>query len=336
MALTRRQSFPGFHAWRAALPGLKRQGKDYVGPCPHCGGTDRFHLREGVGGRAIVGCRGCIDGVPRPERANRFGIVLRAAGLAQQSGPGTCFQPPAPVAPARKADRPREQDREENFHAMTVWSLARRPDVGSPARRYLAARHCWPGRRDIPLPESVRWLPRQRMPLGRGFPRIPHVAAGAIAFRYADARGETAAVSLEALTAEGSRLAPKRWRRTVGLRKQGTAFICGTPGGVPLVLAEGECDALAASWIHGPEAECRALGGTSGLRSWRPAPREAQTVVIEADGGPAGAVAAALAEASVRASGLAVEVRWRRPGEGDVADELARLVLSSGWPGLES
>ena len=326
-----RQPLPDFHAWRAALPDLQRRGKEYVGPCPHCGGTDRFHLRDGGGGRAVVGCRGCIDGTPRPERARRFGEILRAAGLARNASTDILSRDPAPSRPCRKSDRAHER----RFDVATLWALCKRADVGSPARLYLAARNCWPGQPEIPLPGSVRWLPRQRMPLGRGFPRLPPAAAGAIAFRYADARGETTAVSLEALRLDGARLAPRRWRRTLGLRKDGAAFVCGTQTGAPLVLAEGECDALAASWIHGPEAECRALGGTSGLRSWRPEPGEARSIVIEADGGPAGAAAAALAEASIRAMGLPVEVRWRRPGEGDVADELARMVRSSGWPGLE-
>ena len=233
---------------------------------------------------------------------------------------------------------PQEADSapDTRFHAATVWDLARRIDTGCPARVYLAARRCWPARQDVPLPDSVRWLPRPRMPLGRGLPRIPETAAGAIAFRYADEHGQTTAVSLEALTGDGARLAPARWRRTLGVRKRGAAFACGTPGGAPLVLAEGECDALAASWIHGPEAECRALGGTSGLRCWRPGPGEVRIVVIEADGGPAGTAAAVAAETTARTAGLNVEVRWRRPGEGDVADELNRVVRSSDWPGLET
>ena len=45
---------------------------------PLCGGEDRFHVRDS-GGRAAVGCRGCIDGQPDGERAARFGELLRAA-----------------------------------------------------------------------------------------------------------------------------------------------------------------------------------------------------------------------------------------------------------------
>ena len=41
--------------------GLRKQGGEYVGPCPLCGGRDRFHVRQGRDGPAVFGCRQCID-----------------------------------------------------------------------------------------------------------------------------------------------------------------------------------------------------------------------------------------------------------------------------------
>jgi len=32
--------------WQAEQLGLKRMGREYKGPCPVCGGNDRFHLKE--------------------------------------------------------------------------------------------------------------------------------------------------------------------------------------------------------------------------------------------------------------------------------------------------
>ena len=49
------------HEWLEAHGGLTKNGKEYNGPCPRCGGTDRFHVKEDGGGRARVGCRGCMD-----------------------------------------------------------------------------------------------------------------------------------------------------------------------------------------------------------------------------------------------------------------------------------
>ena len=49
--------------WLAAHGELTKNGKEYNGQCPRpeCGGTDRFHVKEDGGGRARVGCRGCMD-----------------------------------------------------------------------------------------------------------------------------------------------------------------------------------------------------------------------------------------------------------------------------------
>ena len=65
--------------WLAALEAaggpLRRTGAGaWNGPCPLCGGRDRFHLREREGG-ALVGCRQCIDG--QPSGRARFGELVR-------------------------------------------------------------------------------------------------------------------------------------------------------------------------------------------------------------------------------------------------------------------
>ena len=325
---------PGVSDWLAALPRLERRGKEYVGACPNCGGTDRFHLREGDGGTAIVGCRGCIDGLPRPERAKRFGEMLRAAGLSQPAGVQhvqSAFRNPEQNAPAVAQDA----SNAKQFGAVKVWARTVAAKSGCPSRLYLADRMCWPDRADVPVPRSVRWLPRERMPRSRGFPPIPRHAAGAIAFRYEDMESGTSAVSLEALDGRGRRLEPasERWRRTVGTRL-GAIFRAGCPDGSPLVVAEGELDALAASWLHGAEAECVAVGGTAGLAGWVPGKREGRPVVIECDGDPAGTVAAIKAERRLQKMGYSVSVRWRAPGEGDAADELARRVRVEGWSAI--
>lgn len=44
----------------ASVLGLKRSGSEYKGPCPLCGGHDRFHVRQGRHHNLIVHCRyGC-------------------------------------------------------------------------------------------------------------------------------------------------------------------------------------------------------------------------------------------------------------------------------------
>jgi len=40
--------------------GLRRAGSEFKGPCPICGGTDRFHVRPGRSAGFLVHCRyGC-------------------------------------------------------------------------------------------------------------------------------------------------------------------------------------------------------------------------------------------------------------------------------------
>ncbi len=54
---------PSASEWVAAIPSLKRRGREYIGGCPLCGGDDRFHVKDTERG-ALVGCRGCLDGRP--------------------------------------------------------------------------------------------------------------------------------------------------------------------------------------------------------------------------------------------------------------------------------
>ena len=85
---------PGVEEWTAALE-LTRVGREWIGPCPLCGGEDRFHVRDSEW-RAVVGCRGCIDGQSSDQRAKRFGEMLKAV-FPGRSGGAARF--PAPCAP---------------------------------------------------------------------------------------------------------------------------------------------------------------------------------------------------------------------------------------------
>ena len=99
LALMRRyQGGMSFGPELAAAFGLSRTGPgNYNGPCPLCSGDDRFHVHE-VDGRAVVGCRGCIDGLAKPERSARYGLVMRlyrgdSATPRPQSRPDTTAGP---------------------------------------------------------------------------------------------------------------------------------------------------------------------------------------------------------------------------------------------------
>ena len=67
---------PSFADWEAGAGplGLKRQGRELVGPCPACGGTDRFAVKPVEGSAAVIHCRQCKG----------FVDILKAAGFAEE------------------------------------------------------------------------------------------------------------------------------------------------------------------------------------------------------------------------------------------------------------
>ena len=63
--------------WADSLK-LKRRGKRYVGPCPLCGGDDRFSIARGDTIPVLVACRGCLDHLEGEAWAKRKGEITRA------------------------------------------------------------------------------------------------------------------------------------------------------------------------------------------------------------------------------------------------------------------
>ena len=59
--------------WAGRLD-LKKRGREFVGPCPVCGGEDRFHVRDS----GVVGCRGCIDGGELEQRRSAYLAIVKA------------------------------------------------------------------------------------------------------------------------------------------------------------------------------------------------------------------------------------------------------------------
>lgn len=80
---------PTLRDWQAALPDLKRVGKQWEGPCPGCGeGHNRFHITE-KDGRALVGCRYCLDGRPEDIRRKRFWEIVEMVFPDRKPSNGT-------------------------------------------------------------------------------------------------------------------------------------------------------------------------------------------------------------------------------------------------------
>ncbi len=310
-------ALPTFAAWQSVAGGLglRWRGAELVGPCPSCGGTDRFHVndRRRGGGAALFGCRRC---------AGR-GAILAAAfpdGTAKSRGasPGSWRGPSRGV--------PRSDD--DRVDAARMWARNARRPAGTPAQRYLASRGV------ARFNADVRWLPAstwrqvaQGGPYARALP--PTGAAGAVLFLLSILAGagepRTRALVVEALADDGRRCAwadGSRCRFAVG-RLAGAWFRAYPPRHSPaLAVCEGPIDALA---IAATGTEAWAAGGSSGL------PRRAdelaatgREIELWPDGDRPGRAAAIRLLAELR--GRRVLCRRRRlPDDSDPAQQLEEM-----------
>jgi hypothetical protein len=128
---------------------LKRKRSGLVGPCPSCGGTDRFAISIG---KQLFNCRGC----------GAKGDVIALAMLIYDCGfrdavltlIGAVISQPRPAPPTSTQ---KEQDeayaRQQRRKAQWLWGRSSRA-VDSPAEHYLAARGI-----GCRLPRTLRFLP---------------------------------------------------------------------------------------------------------------------------------------------------------------------------------
>ena len=147
---------PSAEAWAGRL-GLKRVGREHVGPCPVCGGSDRFHVRDGPNGRTSWGCRGCIDGQAREAKRRATAAVLRAVWGDRRRTGGRDLDVPRSLGRAnprgrgeRSAEVWRRQSGDGRFRLATPPRIP--PAAGWPARGHGPL---W--RPYVPLSPSVRW-----------------------------------------------------------------------------------------------------------------------------------------------------------------------------------
>lgn len=292
--------------WAAALR-LKRRGAEYVGPCPLCGGDDRFHVRKGRNGAAAVGCRSCIDEQPDGVRRQRFGEAARAAFGSPDGPNGMRAGPARPrvsgvTGAARASTAP--LDAQRRAYAARAWQSSERipPYPAHPARRWLAERCLWWGL--LPLPAAVRWLPAfpaEGWPYGGRPPQTPAVLAAAAAPR----EWEEAWPAVPEPRAVHAILAGMAGKRTYG-PVRGCCVLIGNPdpGSGRLLIAEGLADALAlasrqpgtvAATLTTPPHQGQVFGYAA---RW-------PEVAVYADDDPAGRSAARQLRALLEARGIA-------------------------------
>ena len=276
------------------------------GPCPACGGSDRFRIS-----RRGAFCRHCC---PDGSDAAAVRRLLEAAGLDRRGQDST----PEPINHAALS-APAKPVEESNEQAEFLLKACQPPN--QLVTDYLASRFCWPpASMRVPLPNnSVKWLPRAALTKA-ALKSMPDEAEGAMAFVRLNLRTRrAAALALVALDAAARRILwfGKVKSREVGKRK-GTAFVSRpAKGAAETHIAEGEIDALALRWTQ--RGRCLSVGGTSGLLdAARSIPG---TLTIHADGDADGAKFAEIA----RHKAGVPKVEFSAAGH-DPASELAAII----------
>ena len=292
--------------WRSILTVLgidERALSGKHGPCPMCGGKDRFRFddREGRGTYFCSGC-GAGDGVQ---------LAMGITGLSFRDVAAEVERIAGTVRPS--AARSERSDEDKLAALRRAFKESRPIERDDEACRYLAGR----GLRLYDLPESVRL-----------HPSLSYWDGGAVLGKFAtmlatvtDAAGR--AVSLHRTYLQDARKAPVPEPKKLmqGLPLAGAAIRL-TPVSRTLGVAEGIETALAASELF--EVPVWSCVSTTGIESFEQ-PEGAEHIVIFADNDEnfAGQAAAYRAAHRLALKGIEVEV-CIPPTVGDWLDELNR------------
>jgi hypothetical protein len=262
-----------------ARRGIKLKGTvDRCGPCPRCGGTDRFSVNTR---KQCWNCRGCAlggDVIALVQHLDGCSFTAAIETLTGELRPIRGFAARA-VPPPAKTDE--EYERQQHAKATSLWSQ-RRPITGSIAEQYLREARHYTG----PLPSTLAFLPA----------RYEYPPAMIATYAMPDEPepgilGEphnVVAVHITRLVPDGSdRERGKRAKITIG-RPLGRPIVLAPPNDLlGLVIAEGIEDALSAH-------EATGLGAwAAGSASFMPAlaetiPSYIESLTILVDDNPAG------------------------------------------------
>lgn len=272
------------------------------GPCPMCGGKDRFRFDD-RDGRGTYYCSGCGAG---------DGVKL-AMGLTGQDFRETALQIERLAGVVQpNATRPERTDEDKLAALRRVWSESKPIQRGDEAERYLLGR----GLRLYDLPESIR------VHLGLRYQDGEH--QGTYAAMLATVTGpDGKALSIHRTYIQNGQKAPVSHPKKLmqGFPLAGAAIRL-TPVSQVLGIAEGIETALAASELF--EVPVWSCISTSGIESFEPPAGVAHVIVFaDHDTNFAGQAAAYRAAHRLKLKGFEVEVVVP-PTVGDWLDELLR------------
>ncbi|MEQ1768507.1 MAG: toprim domain-containing protein [Devosia sp.] len=294
--------------WRSILSGLGIPEKLLVnrhGPCPACGGKDRFRFddKDGYGTYICSQC-GAGDG---PKLAMLFlGVDFKE--MAERIG----AKPGSDQTRLRETDRnapdPSELPEDKRKRMNALWREARPVSAIDPAGRYLAGRI-----KGFPEGTGLRFHPACQYPKGAKHPTLLAIFAGS--------GGKASGLHRTYLTEDGRKAAVVSQKLSLGPLVDGGAVRLAEPGAI-LGIAEGIETALAASVMFG--VPCWAALNANRLAVWEP-PAGVERVTIFADNDESFTGQTAAFDLAARLAGrVAVDIETPFDGGCDWADVLAR------------
>lgn len=260
--------------------GVKLRGRtERTGPCPRCGGTDRFSINTR---KQVFHCRRCQRG------GDVITLVQHIDGVDFPKAVETLLGSPVRLADTpHRADGPKgsgsseadEYERQQHRKAAWFWQN-RKPITGTPAELYLRKARRYQG--TIPL--TLAYLP----PL---IPQHHHALIAAFAIAQETAPGrllapvDVGAVHLTFLKADGSGKADTKPNKIILGRPCGLPIMVAPPGdALTLVIAEGIEDGLTAHEATGAAAwAAGAAGFMPALADKVPGNIESVTIMQDAD-----------------------------------------------------
>jgi putative DNA primase/helicase len=293
--------------WRGILPALGI-GESFLtgkhGPCPLCGGKDRWRW-DNLEGRGTWICSRCGAGDGIALVMKRNGWEFREAAERIEAFIGSS------PTDAPKRERP-DSDRRDAMNRL--WRLSRPVNSGDPVARYLVGRV---GLASFP--------PCLRTAYNLRYPDCVALYSAMIAMVTAP-NGQPSILHRTYLTDDGNKAPvtePRLWMP--GTIAKGSAVRL-TPAAKVLGIAEGVETALSASALFG--VPCWAAGNAANLTAWQP-PDETKRIVIFGDNDPnyVGQAAAFALAKRLGSRDRAVEVQI--PAEADTDwNDVHKLLLA--------
>ncbi len=259
---------------------LKRGGKEHTGPCPACGGTDRFSVNPV---KQKWNCRGAGGG------ADAIGVVMHCmsvdfkaaceilTGEEPPSGEGSWDENAQRKAEERKksaaekaereAEEQAQQEADSTEFAQKLWDQAK-PIEGTPAEAYLLNR----GLPRMQWPDCLRFHPGLKYP---GSGKLP-----ALVCRVDDTMGDLTGIWRIFITTEGQKAPVENAKLGLGPVAGGAVRLAEDADG-EIAIAEGVETALAVYALTG--RPCWSCLSTSGLINFEP-PLSIERLRIYGDG----------------------------------------------------